>query len=360
MINRNKYLTAACAAVMTLALTGCGAAGDTAETSAPEAVQSSEISEQSVSEALTESSIEETASHITYEEYNIASLKGPTTMGMVKLMDDSDKGLTANKYNVTIHATADEISAGIAAGTVDIANVPANLSSVLYKKTEGGIKIADVNTLGVLYVVSSGAEIASVEDLRGQTVYSTGKGTTPEYVFNYILRQNGLDPEKDLTVEYKSEASEAAALMAESEGAIAVLPQPFVTSAMMQNDSIGIRLSLTDEWNKVCETPFVTGVTVARNEVIDRNKDAFSTFMDEYSASVDFVNSNNEEAAALIAGYDIVKEPVALKALPYCNITFLRGNEMADAVKGYLNVLFEQEPKSVGGELPDDSIFYLG
>lgn len=296
---------------------------------------------------------------VTGVEYNIASLKGPTTMGMVKLMSDSEAGKTLNKYNVSVYATADEIVTGVVSGNTDIANVPANLAAVLYNKTEGAIDVAAVNTLGVLYVVTTGDEITSIDDLKGKTVYSTGKGTTPEYVFNYILRQNGLEPQQDVTIEYKSEAAECAAVMAESENAVAVLPQPYVTAAQMQNENIKIALSLTDEWNKVCDTPLITGVTIAQKSVTQENTEAFETFLDEYQASVDFVNENTDDAAELIGGYDIVKAPVAKKALPYCNITLLRDDAMKQAVTGYWNVLFEADGTSVGGSIPSDDAFFV-
>ncbi len=290
--------------------------------------------------------------------FNIASLKGPTTMGMVKLMKDSEAGLTANEYNVTIHGTADEIVTGIVGGTVDTANVPANLSSVLYKKTEGAVSVAAVNTLGVLYVVETGENIQSIADLKGKTIYSTGKGTTPEYVLNYLLSQNGIDPAKDVTVEYKSEAAEVAAVLAEAEDAVAVLPQPFVTVSMTKNDKLRVCLDLTEEWDKVAENKLITGVVVGRNDFIEANKEAFDVFLDEYRASTEYVNANVDEAAAWIGEYDIVAEGVAKKALPECNITFLRGGDMRSAVEGYLNVLFGQDLASVGGELPGEDFYY--
>ena len=265
-------------------------------------------------------------------------------------------------YDVAMYGTADEITAGIANGTIDIANVPCNLASVLYNKTEGAISVAAINTLGVLYVVETGDTIQSVEDLRGKTIYSTGKGTTPEYALNYILNANGIDPEKDVTIEYKSESTEVAAVLADAEDAIAVLPQPFVTTAMMQNENLRIALSLTDEWDAVQGeggSTLVTGVTIVRNAVLEENPQAFAEFMKEYEASIAYTETNPEEAAALIAGYEIVpKEPVALKALPYCNIRFVAGDEMKAKVSGYLEVLFDADPKSVGGTLPDDAFYY--
>lgn len=341
----SKKLLMSAAAILLTACTSGNTSPDTADTS-DTAAQTSTQSE-TASSAVAGGA-----------EYTVASMKGPTTMGMVKLMSDSEKGETANKYNVTIYGTADEIVAGVVSGETDIANVPANLAAVLYKKTEGAVKVCDVNTLGVLYVVTTGEEINSIADLKGKTVYSTGKSTTPEYVFNYILRQNGLEPQTDVTIEYKTEASECAAVMAESENAIAVLPQPYVTAAQLQNENIKIALSLTDEWNKVCVTPMITGVTIAQESTVNENPDAFNVFLDEYQASVEYVNANTDEAAALIGGYDIIKEPVAKKALPYCNITLLRNDDMVNAVKCYWDVLFEADPASVGGAVPDSEAFY--
>lgn len=291
---------------------------------------------------------------------NIGSMKGPTTMGMVKLMDNSDKGLTTNIYNVSMFGTADELVPKIVNGEIDIANVPANLASVLYKKTEGAISILNINTLGVLYVVETGETISSVADLKGKTIYSTGKGTTPEYTLNYILKSNGIDPENDVTIEFKSEAAEVAAMLAGAENAVAVLPQPYVTVAMNNNASIRIALNLVEEYKAIDGTDMVTGVTVVRNEFLEANNEAVDIFMSEYAASVEYVNANVDEAAALIGGYDIVAEGVAKKALPYCNIVYITGEEMKTSVETYLNVLFNSDATSVGGALPGEDFYYLG
>jgi len=240
--------------------------------------------------------------------------------------------------------------------------VPCNLAAVLYNKTQGAISVAAVNTLGVLYVVETGETIRSFADLKGKTIYSTGKGTTPEFALNYLLRENGLDPAADVTIEYKSEATEVAAMLAESTDAVAVLPQPFVTTAMMQNENLRIALSLTEEWDVLQGeggSTLVTGVTIVRNAVIEQNPAAFAEFLKEYESSVAYTESNPQETAALIAGYGIVpKEPIALKALPYCNLKFVKGSEMQEKVSGYLQVLFDADPKSVGGTLPDDAFYY--
>ena len=293
--------------------------------------------------------------------FRIAGLKGPTTMGMVKLMSDAEAGETHQDYQVTMYGAADEVVPLLVKGDIDLAAIPANLAANLYNQTEGKVQVAAINTLGVLYVVTTGDDVKSVEDLKGKTVYSTGKGTTPEYVLNYILKENGIDPEKDLTVEYKSEATEvAAALQAADEGAIAVLPQPYVTAAQSQIEGLNVALNLTEEWNKVStDSDLVTGVLVASTEFIEQNEAAFEEFLKDYQASIEWVNSNTADAAELVANYGIVaKAPLAQKALPACNITYVDGTEMKTKLSGYLQVLFDQNPKAVGGAMPGDDFYY--
>lgn len=293
----------------------------------------------------------------------VGALKGPTAMGMVKLMDDAEAGKTKNQYEFTIAAAIDEITPKIVQGQFDIAAMPANVSSVLYNNTDGAVSVLAINTLGVIYIVETGESIQSVADLKGKTIYASGKGATPEYALNYVLKENGIDPEKDVTIEYKSEHAECAAALAEAEDGIAMLPQPFVTTAQAKNDKIRIALDMTEEWDKVQtgedKSALLTGVVVVRNEFLQAHPEAVAAFMDAYKASTEYVNANIEDAAALIEKYDIIPAAVAQKALPYCNITFIEGEEMKTQLGGYLGTLAEQNADAVGGKLPDEGFYYL-
>lgn len=292
--------------------------------------------------------------------FHIASLKGPTTMGMVKLMKDAQTGTLKHDYQFQMFGTADEIVPLLVKGELDVALVPCNLASVLYNKTNGGVQMAAVNTLGVLYVVENGDSIHSIEDLRGKTIYNTGKGTSPEYVLNYILQQNGLEPGKDVAVEFKSESTELAVLLEGAENAIAVLPQPYVAGLIAQNPNVRVALNLTEEWDKVSEdSGLVTGVVLVRTQFATENAAALTEFLTDYEASTVYVNENSKEAAEWIAEYGIVaKAPIAEKALPFCNITYLDNDEMKAKVDGYLKVLFDANPQSVGGALPGDDFYF--
>ena len=291
----------------------------------------------------------------------IAALKGPTTMGMVKLMADNETDKSSGDYQVTMYGTADEIVAKLANGEIDVAAIPCNLASVLYNKTKGAIRVAAINTLGVLYVVENGDQVHSMADLKGKTIYTTGKGTTPEYALNYILSANGIDPQKDVTIEFKSEATEVTALLAQKSNMIAMLPQPYVTIAQSTNKQIRVALDVTQEWAKADtknNSALITGVLVVRKDFLDKHTKAFNQFLKKYQASTAYVNKNIDAAAALVGKYDIVPEAVAKKAIPQCNITYIDGKEMQTKISGYLQVLFAANPQAVGGTLPDEAFYY--
>lgn len=292
-------------------------------------------------------------------DIRIGGLKGPTSMGLVQLMEKAEKGEAKNNYTFTMAGSADEITPKLLKGELDMAAVPANLASVLYNNTEGKIKILAVNTLGVVYIVEKGNNIQSFEDLKGKTIYATGKGSTPEYTLRYLLSENGIDPNKDVTFEWKSEPAEVVALFSEMENGVAMMPQPYVTVAQTQLEDLRIAINLSEEWDALDNgSDLITGVMIVRKDFAEKYPEQIAAFLDEYEESIDFVNTNIPEAAKLIDKYGIVKAPVAEKAIPYCNIHFIKGREMKTSMQGYLNVLFEQNPKSIGGKLPADD-FYL-
>ena len=287
----------------------------------------------------------------------IGALKGPTSMGMAQMLKDAADG--NSNYQFTIAGAPDEITALLVKGELDVAAVPSNLASVLYNNTNGGVKVAMINTLGILYVVEAGDTVNSVADLKGRTVYSSGKGATPEYSVDYILSQNGIDPETDVTVEFKSEHTELAAALQSGTADLAVLPEPFVTTVLAGNDNLRVALNLNEEWDKVSDgSGMVTGVLVVRSEFAEQHPDELTALLEAYEQSVNFVNENPAEAAGIIEQNGIAKAAVAEQAIPKCNIVFIRGNEMRTKVEGFLEILFDMNPKAVGGALPGDDFYY--
>lgn len=292
------------------------------------------------------------------ESVKVGALKGPTSMGLVSLMDKAEKGETNYGYEFTMVAAADEVVGSVATGDLDIALVPANVASVLYNKTEGGVQVIDINTLGVLYVVSSDPELDTMEELAGKTIYLTGKGTSPDYVLQYLLSAHGIE---DASLEHKSEPTEVVSVLAEDENAIGVLPQPFATAAMIQNENFKLSLDLTAQWDALEDTDssLVTGVTIVRKAFAEEHPEVVDDFLKEHEASAEFTNTNAEEASAMIADLGIVaKAPVAQKAIPLCNITCITGEEVRTRLEGYLKVLYDFDPATVGGSMPADEFYY--
>ena len=292
---------------------------------------------------------------------NVVALNGTTGFGMAKLMSDSKAGTTALSYNFTVETDPSNATAALVNGTADIAALPTNAAAALYNKTEGQLQIAMVNTLGVLYLVTYGdTEINSIADLAGKTVYSSGQGTVAEYAFNYILSANGLEAGKDVTVEYKTEHAEIATLMASGQADIAVLPQPFVTQATSQNPDLKVALNLTEEWDKAADGASILtmGCLVVRKDFAEEHKDAFNAFLDDYKESVEFVNENPAEAAVISGEVDLIAAAVAEKAIPECNIVYIDGDEMKEKLPGFLQILYDANPQSVGGAMPGDDFYY--
>lgn len=366
-----SFLLAACMGLSAV-LSGCGGAGQGAQSTA--AVQET-AAETQASEGETSAASEQTAAaDATVADASadgkaadgaairVGSLKGPTSMGLVHLMDQAEKGETSEKYEFTMAGKADELVGKTASGDLDIVLVPANVASALYNKTQGKVTVLDINTLGVLYVVASDESISSMADLKGKTIYMTGKGTTPEYAVNYLLSENGMET-GDVDLQFKSEATEVVSFLKENPDAIGILPQPFATAACIQNDTLKPVLDLTKEWNRVSgETGsmLVTGVTIVRNDFLTEHEEAVKAFIKAHEESAAFTNEQPAQAAELIAAQGIVeKAPIAEKAIPKCNIVCITGEEMKNALSGYLSVLYSQDAKSVGGNLPGDDFYYL-
>ena len=354
-----KILAAVTAAALALSLAACGGSASSVSSASSEPASS-----------VSSAPAEETAAPTESEPLRVTGLKGPTTMGLVNLLGLStdskadENGLKPSQdgsvlYNM--YGAADELVPLLVKGDLDAACVPANLAATLYNKTQGAVQVACINTLGVLYVVEKGDTVQSMADLKGKTLVTTGKGTTPEYVLRYLLSQNGIDPDKDITIEYTSEATEALAKVQAGEVSIAMLPQPFVTAAMAQTEGLRVALDMNAEWQAVAGSPLVTGVLLVRKDAVEADPARFADFMEKYKLSTEQANTDPEGTAALCEAFGVVaKAALAQKALPQCNIVFETGDTMKTDLTAYYKVLFDADPTSVGGALPGDDFYYAG
>ena len=287
------------------------------------------------------------------EVIKVGGLRGPTAMGMLKLMEDND-----GDYDFELSAEAAAFIPSLMNGEIDIAAVPANLAAVVYNNSDGAVKLAAVNTVNVLYIVERGDKIGTINDLQGRKLYATGEGAVPEFILRYILKENGLDKENAPQIQWCSDTAEALSYIAADENAAAMLPQPFVTAAKAKVGDLRTAIDLNDEFKRLSGSDIVTGVVAVRAEFIEKHPDAFTRFMEDYKESVGYVLSHNDEAAELCEKYGIVNKAVAGKALPYCGITFITGEEMKTTAEKYLEILYASDPKFIGGSVPTDDFYY--
>lgn len=291
-------------------------------------------------------------------DMSVACMTGPTGIGMAKLMADAEAKTTANNYSFTVATAATDITGKFLNGEINIASVPTNVAATLYNKSEGKVRMLAVNTYGVLSILEKGDTIKSVADLKGKTVYSTGKGQNPEFILKYILTENGIDPKKDLTINFVSSEDLVAKLIS-GEAEVAMAPEPAATTVMVKNQELNRVLSINDEWAKVSDTKLMMGCVIALDSYIEANPKAVEKFLEEYEASIKFASENIDETATHCATYKITaSDVIAKKAIPTCNLCYVTGKDMKNNVNGYYGVLFNADPTSIGGKLPADDLYY--
>lgn len=292
----------------------------------------------------------------------IGAIQGPTGIGMVHLMEADKNGTATNDYDFTVSSVPQDIGNLLASGNLDIAAVPTNLAAALHQKSGGKVQLLAVNTLGVLYMLDNGNGIESIKDLKGKTIYSTGQGANPEYILRYVLSKNGIDPDKDVKIEFLAENTELVAKMVKGDITLAMVPEPNVSSITAQNQAVKVALSMNTEWEAVAAkgSKLMMGCVAVRKEFLENNKAAVDAFLAEYKASIE-KTADADATAALCETYGIIpKAALAKKAIPNCQLTFVAGAEMKAQIADYYQVLFDANPKAIGGKLPDDAFYYVG
>ena len=293
---------------------------------------------------------------------NVMVLSGPTGVGAARMMTTPATSVIADPspYNFTVVAGNDEVAPAIAKGEVDIACIATNVAANLYNKNIG-IRVLAVNTLGVLYILEKGNTVTDIASLRGKTVYTTGQGANPEYILDHLLTQNGLDPDKDVDIQFMT-PQEVTAKMVQSTDGICMLPVPAATALLIKDSGVREALSVSDEWDKVSPSPLVMGCVVARTDFMDEHPELVEQFMADYKASIDYMTdpANLTEAAKLVAASGITaNEGIAQRAIPQCNLTCTTGDEMRSAIQAYFDILFTADPSSIGGGNPDDEFYFV-
>lgn len=290
---------------------------------------------------------------------NIGMLKGPTGIGAIQIMSEAEAG-NYEGYNCTLTPDVTDIVAKLTNGDLDIGALPTNTAVNLYNKTNGDIQMIDINCLGVLYILENGDSIHTPADLRGRTIYVNGQGSNPEYVINYIIRKAGLEPGVDVDIQFK-DASEIATMMISGDADLCMLPVPAVTTILMKNPDVRKALDITEEYAAAADdgSQLTMGCIVARKDFIEKHPEEIALFIKRFRESSGYVLENRAEAAQLVAQYEITgSAEIAEAAIPDCGIVSIEGDDMRPAIEGYLRVLFEASPESLGGAMPGDDFYY--
>lgn len=299
----------------------------------------------------------------TTAEMNVYVLAGPTGIGAMNLWAKADAGETENTYHFTMPGENTEVVAAVAKGDADIAAVATNMAATLYNKTDGGVTVLAVNTLGVLGMYTNGQSMSSIADLKGKTIYAPGQGANPEYILRYVLSNNGVDPDKDVDIHFVGEGNELMTVWQNDPDAVIMAPQPAATVIMMQNENAMKVFDMTEEWNAIAgdDSTLMMGCVIVRNDFLEENPGAVKTFMKEYQASVETATADVEGTAQLCEQYGLIpKAALAQKAIGECNMCFITGEEMAQQLGGYLQVMFDADPACVGGAMPKADFYYDG
>ena len=341
-----------CGALMVSALAGCGNGGSSSSASGSDSTSGSQSASTSAGD---------TSQSEAYVLPDFMVLSGPTGVGAAKLMADNEAAESYDKVaaSSTVEADNQAVSSALINGDVDIAAVATNVAANLYNQSEGAVQVLAVNTLGVLYILEKGDTVTSMADLAGKTVYATGEGANPEYVLNYLLTENGVDP-AGVDIQWMT-AQEVTAQMVSSEDGICMLPVPAATALMIQDSGVREALSLSEEWSAVSDGELAMGCIVARTDYIEENPLGVENFLRAYEESIEYMSNpdNLEEAAELVAQYGITANAnIAKAAIPQCNLVCLTGDEMKSVLEAYYQVLFDADPTSIGGALPDASFYY--
>ena len=296
-------------------------------------------------------------------EIKIGALRGPTGIGLVHLMQQQDAGATAHDYTFSLAGAPDDIVASLTSGQIDIAALPTNLAAILYQKTNQRIRMLAVNTLGVLYILENGDQVQKIADLAGRQLEASGQAAVPEYALNYILAENDLTEAVDVV--YQTEHAELATLAVSGQADLVMLPEPFVTTVLSKAPDFRIALDLTEEWQRAqatqgSDSELAMGCLVVSTDFAAAHPEALADFLIEYSASTAAVNADPQTAGVLVEQYEVMPDgELAARAIPNSNIVAISGAAMQPILEPFFQVLFDQNPQSIGGQLPDEEFYWI-
>ncbi|MEN6461008.1 MAG: MqnA/MqnD/SBP family protein [Syntrophomonas sp.] len=292
--------------------------------------------------------------------FNVAVLRGPSAVSMVKMIDQTPSLGEGVKVNYIMEQSPDVLASKLLTGEVEIATIPTNLAAKIYNKGVG-YQLAAMNTWGVMYVVTNGVTVSNWSDLKGQPINAVAKGSAADVVLKYLLSKNNINPDTDVALSYIASPVEAAQLMIAGKSKIAALPEPWVSMVLSKNPNARLALDLQKEWTRLNgeNVPFGQTCLVVKKDFANKNPQIVTKFLTEYKNSINWANKNAAQTGELAKKHDIgIPADITAAAIPRCNIRYADAVSARPAVEKYLQVLLDFSPESIGGKLPDAEFYY--
>lgn len=288
----------------------------------------------------------------------IATLKGPSSMGMIRLIDSLSRDSHA-QIQVEILNEPLQVRKMMIDGTAGFAILPSTMAAITYNKGMD-YRLVAVPVWGTLYLVGSDTTMTEWENLRGKRVYVMARGMTPDVLFRYLLQKNGLDPDRDLTLDYSFPTHiDLAQAVNARQAELAVISEPLASLAIKNNPALRRIFSMNDEWSRFEGIPIAETAFLAKAEVLENHREMVEKLLDSYAASTEWVNAHPDSAAALIVRYGILPDSMAaLHAIPRINLKFARARTVEQEVREYFEVFYKMNPEIIGGKMPDENFIY--
>lgn len=291
-------------------------------------------------------------------QLTVAGLKGPSSIGMLRMIESEP---VFGEDVETEYQIVDEpqlMIARIMSGEADIAAVPINLAAVLYNKG-APYRLGAVTGDGLLHIVSSREDIGSVEDLKGKRIYCIAQGSTPEFVLRYVLEKSGIDPDTEVELDFSFDHVAIAPQLIAGKVDLAVLPEPFVSIVASKNPAVQPVIDLQQVWAELSGTgdTYPITATLVRNSLYREHPEALKAFFAAYRESIDWANANPAEAGGLAGKYMEMPAPIIAKAMPRLNLRYQSPREARSRVEELYQVFHGFAPASVGGTIPGDEFY---
>ena len=293
------------------------------------------------------------------KEVSLVVPDGLPAISIAKIIKEKPEVKKGYTVNYTIEQSSETLVTSVMKSEPDIAIVPSNVAATAFNKTEGAYEIAGTVGWGSFYIGSTNAT-QTIEDLKGKEVYNIGKGLTPDIITRTILKDKGIDPDTDINFSYVDGVNELAPIILAGKTEYAVIPEPALSTVQSKNENFNIMLDLNEEWKKInnSEYGYPQATIIVKKELVEKDKEFVENLLNKVKESTEWAYSDKETLGAYCEEIGIsAKKPIIVKAIDRSNIKYVGIKDSYKEYETYFEKLYSFDPKTIGGKIPDESIF---